>query len=121
MSGLMVIAYAVSIMIVMIHAGSPTEFEWYLSTLPFWLWAIGPMFLSVFFICKLKLATIKAIFISLQAIIFALSLFIYYDAFYVHTDALNGIIFILLPIAEYILLLVVGLTAMIYEKIGMVH
>ncbi|MHC4960908.1 MAG: hypothetical protein ACYTGA_02125 [Planctomycetota bacterium] len=72
--------------------------------LGFWTWAIIPYLILIFANKHFtKTKTAKTLTSSAVAITVAGALFIYYDAFYVHLDAQNALLFIFLPVYQNIL------------------
>jgi hypothetical protein len=78
----------------------------------FWGWAITPYLILIFankHFMKTKIA--KTLTSSAIAITVVGGLFIYYDAFYVHLDAQNALLFIFLPVYQNILVLILFVIA----------
>lgn len=115
-SVVMTVIYAIAITIIMLHAFS-FKYEWYYSIAPLWFLAIGPMVLVMLFLSLFKITASKIVLIIVQAIIFTISLHGYYDAFYVHLDALNGLLFIIFPVLEFALIFIVCIVIWFFEKI----
>lgn len=70
----------------------------------FWVWAIIP-YLTLTFANKYFTKTKTAENLVLSAVVITVwgGLFIYYDAFHVHLDAQNGLLFIFLPVCQNVL------------------
>jgi len=75
-----------------------------ITVLGFWIWAIIPYLILIFSNKHFtKSKTAKPLISLAIAITVAGALFIYYDAFYVHLDAQNALLFIFLPVYQNIL------------------
>ncbi len=88
-------------------AGSESQFD--IILLGFWAWAIIPYLILIFankYFTKMKMA--KILVSSAVVITVAGRLLIYYDAFYVHLDAQNGLLFIFLPVYQNMLAIVLS-------------
>ena len=96
--------YCAIALYVMIDAGEPEALSWWFLFVPFALWAVAP----VVYLAKLLVKRSNdyrrwPISIVLGAIS-TFSVYIYYDLFYVHLDALNGVAFIFFPMLFWVLI-----------------
>ncbi len=76
--------------------------------LPFWIWNEGPQFLLLLYVAKFRMHWMKIASLVLQVLGFAWSALVFYDGFFVHPDAQNGLLYVFVPLWQYVLILLIG-------------
>lgn len=88
--------------------------DFHIAVLLFFLWAIGPQF--VLLLCVKRFSGWwQCVALAVQVVFAALSSYGYYDTMYVHTDAQGALVFIFLPLWQYVAILPMIVVWRIYK------
>ncbi len=73
-----------------------------------WLWLISPQICLLNTLLNVPQDKLGWWIISLQMFLGLYSTYIYYDLFYINIDALNGLLFVLIPLYQLLLFIAIG-------------
>ncbi len=112
------LAYSINLLagLVTVGVGIQSMDAFALGTLAFLIWAVSPYFLAALLTKCVKAQSSTLIISGLSVILATSGIFLLIDAMYIHSDAQGALAFIVIPLYQWIVLIIVTLTLFIIEK-----
>ncbi len=110
---LLTIIVAATLVALMLHLGDPASIDWWSTAIPFGLWVVGPTVLP-WGIARLRrrpgVAIAMLIFLVASSLISGIA---YHGAFFPSTSSTAGLVFIFVPLLQWVLLAIVAIIALV--------
>lgn len=110
---LLTIIVAATLVALMLHLDDPASIDWWSTAIPFGLWVVGPAVLP-WGIARLRrrpgVAIAMLIFLVASSLISGIA---YHGAFFPSTSSTAGLVFIFVPLLQWVLLAIVTIIALV--------
>ncbi len=94
---------------IMVWAGEPTDFQWWVGVAPFALWALAPYILWSAVCCAARSAALSRLALIGACLLSGSSALFLLHAFFISLDAQSGLILISLPAVQLVAAVLLGL------------
>lgn len=109
---LLTVIIAATLVALMLHLGDPASIDWWSTAIPLGLWVVGPAVLP-WGIARLRrrpgVAVAMLSFLVASSLISGIA---YHDAFFPSTSSTAGLVFIFVPLLQWVLLAIVAIIAL---------